>query len=78
MAIVMMELFKDLMKVKELNNVILNLILIPDYGGAGAAYASLGSWMISVFLLPIFSQRTVKSVKMFFKTFNFLSFTRAF
>lgn len=60
------------------SNVVLNLLLIPDYGGAGSAYASLFSWMISVILLPLFSQRTVKSVKMFFKTFNILSFKRAF
>lgn len=55
------------------SNVVLNLILIPNYGGIGAAYASLLSWMISVLLLPFISRKTNKSVKMFFKSFNFLT-----
>lgn len=55
-------------------NVVLNLILIPNYGGVGAASASLISWMVSVLLLPWFSSRTSKSVPMFVKSFNFISF----
>jgi PST family polysaccharide transporter len=54
-------------------NIVLNLILIPPYGGIGAAYASLISWMISVLLLPCISRKTNKSIQMFFKSFNFLS-----
>jgi O-antigen/teichoic acid export membrane protein len=49
-------------------NVIFNIYLIPAYGGVGASYASLFSWMLCVFLVPYLSKRTSESVKMFFKS----------
>jgi len=52
------------------SNVIFNLFLIPNHGGIGAAYASLLSWMLSVLFMPCFSRKTIKSVQMFFKSFN--------
>jgi len=49
-------------------NVILNIYLIPAYGGVGSSYASLFSWMLCVFLIPFLSKRTSESVNMFFKS----------
>jgi PST family polysaccharide transporter len=57
-------------------NVLLNLVLIPNYAGAGAAYASLFSWLIAVLLLPLFSKKTSGSVLMFFRSFTLSSLWR--
>lgn len=48
-----------------------NLILIPEYGGMGAAISSLAAWLTSVMLLPLFSAKTRKYVRYFFHSLSF-------
>lgn len=55
-----------------ISNVIFNYILIPKYGGVGASYASLLSWMLCVLLLPYISSKTSESVPMFLRSLNFI------
>jgi len=52
-------------------NIIFNIYLIPAYGGVGASYASLFSWVLCVILVPYLSKRTSESVLMFFKSLYF-------
>jgi len=40
-------------------NVVLNLFLIPRYGGLGAAYATLGSLMVGSYLVNVLSTKTI-------------------
>lgn len=52
------------------SNIVFNLLLIPKYGGVGASYASLFSWMLCVFVAPLLSVKTADSVKMFLLSLN--------
>ncbi len=54
-----------------LSNLLFNYWLIPDYGGLGAAYASLLSWALSALFVPLFSPKTRISSLMFLKSFWF-------
>lgn len=51
-----------------ISNIALNLILIPRYGGVGAAYASLISWTMCVLLWPCIFRTVSVSTKMFIKS----------
>lgn len=52
-------------------NVVFNFFLIPPYGGVGASYASLFSWVLCALLVPYFSKQTSESVSMFFRSLYF-------
>ena len=54
-------------------NVILNLILIPDYGPLGAAYATLISQSVSVLFAPLLFKKTRISFFMMIKSLTFVS-----
>jgi O-antigen/teichoic acid export membrane protein len=51
-------------------NVILNYILIPKYGGIGAAYATIISYSIQAFFYDAFDRKTWAMFKMKLKAFN--------
>ncbi len=51
-------------------NMIGNYILIPLYGGSGAAYASLISWAGNVLVFPLLNKNTRYFVKLFFTSPN--------
>jgi len=48
------------------SNIFLNYILIPEYGGKGAAIASLVSWLLSCSIFPVFFKKTSVYVRMFY------------
>lgn len=52
-----------------ITNIILNYILINNYGIIGAAYASLISWALTVLVLPLLFRNTRIAVPMFLKSF---------
>lgn len=54
-----------------LSNLLFNYWLIPDYGGLGAAYASLLSWALSALFVPLANRKTRMSSLMFLKSFWF-------
>ena len=51
-------------------NVFLNYILIPKYGGIGAAYATIISYSISAFLYDVLQKKTRTMFKMKLRAFN--------
>ncbi|QMU60301.1 MAG: oligosaccharide flippase family protein [Gammaproteobacteria bacterium] len=57
-------------------NIILNLLLIPSYGGIGAAIASLLSWFVSAIFSPLFNSKASESVQMFLKSFTLNAITK--
>ena len=50
-------------------NVLLNFILIPKYGGVGAAYASIVSLFCAVFLFAVLDKKTFVFLKLVFTSF---------
>jgi len=56
-------------------NITFNLVLIPRYGGVGASYASLASWVLCVLLVPLLSRESAESVGMFLRSL-YRCFTR--
>jgi len=52
-------------------NYIANYLLIPRFGGLGAAIASLSSWAFSALILPLFFKSTRNHTKLFFTTIFF-------
>jgi O-antigen/teichoic acid export membrane protein len=56
-----------------ISNVILNFFMIPVYGIAGAAYATLISQFVSVVVVPFLIQKTRSSVYMMGKSIFFIS-----
>lgn len=51
-----------------ISNLILNWLLIPAYGGIGAAYASLISWFLCAAIFPLVWKATRIHAHMFFKS----------
>jgi len=51
-------------------NIICNILLIPQYGGVGAAYASLISWGTNVLFLPLLFEKTKNYTTLFFLSLN--------
>lgn len=52
-----------------LSNIVFNFLLIKDFGGLGASYASLLSWGISALIAPLFFAKSRSSVQMFWRSF---------
>ena len=57
-------------------NIILNLVLIPTYGGIGAAIASLISWFVSAIFSPLLNSRASDSIRMFIKSLTLSAITK--
>jgi len=57
-----------------MSNVLMNIILIPEYGGVGASYASLVSWVLCALVFPWFSATTKESVAMFLRSLNIIRY----
>lgn len=53
-----------------ITNVILNIVLIPNYGVEGAAYATLASILMSAYILDIFDSRMKKILSCKLRAFN--------
>lgn len=56
-------------------NIVFNLVLIPRYGGVGASYASLASWVLCVLIVPLLSRESAESAGMFLRSL-YRCFTR--
>ena len=53
-------------------NIFLNLILIPKFGISGAAYSTLLTYLLIIFLFDIINKRTRKLFKIKFKSLKIL------